>query len=462
MAQFIAAMRGKLDIKLAYLSAIVYDLIFMPLFVLYTGGIDSSFYMLFYITISVAAYILTFPFALVATIVVWGTYVALVISDVSVNNIFDFTMRLGFMWVYFLALTYVSQYMRKSENRLLKLFDTLNLRTQELERSQTQLEMIYENTRILASILEPDGVVREIMRILGQTLAYNNYAVVFKGQNGQFYYRARCADRATSFSPKALPDQGNDLLKKVAGSQEGVRVNDLASRDDYHPLNENTLSVAIIPMTSHGQSKGLLVAESPEKTYFTARDEQLLSIVARAAGLALENAELHHRTEELTIIDALTGAYNYRYFVQKFQEEKKRAIRYRMPLSIIMVDIDWFKKLNDSYGHEVGNVVLRDLAGVIKHCIRDVDIFCRYGGEEFVVILPQTPLQEAEHIGERIRHQVEGNIIDVGQAGKIKITVSVGVSSFPENGRSEEDLVSVADEALYQAKDNGKNLVCVV
>ncbi len=259
-----------------------------------------------------------------------------------------------------------------------------------------------------------------------------------------------------------MPPDQSDLLAKVAGSQEGVRVHDLGSRDDYIPLHDATQSVAIIPRTSHGQSKGMLVVESAEKSFFTSRDEQLLSIVARAAGLALENAELHHRTEELTVIDELTGAYNYRYFVQKFQEEKKRAIRYRMPLSIIMVDIDWFKKINDSYGHEAGNVVLTQLAGIIQGCIRDVDIFCRYGGEEFVVILPQTPLRESEHIGERIRGRVEGNIIDVGQTGKIKITVSVGVSSFPENGRSEEDLVSVADEALYQAKDSGKNLVCVV
>jgi len=187
----------------------------------------------------------------------------------------------------------------------------------------------------------------------------------------------------------------------------------------------------------------------------------LLSVVARSAGLALENAELLKRTEELSIMDELTESYNYRYFVQKFQEEKRRAVRYRLPLSIIMIDIDWFKKLNDGYGHEAGNVVLRKLSQVVKECIRDVDIFARYGGEEFVVILPQTPLVEARRIGERIRTQVEATVIDTGSTGKVKITVSIGVSSYPENGRSEEELVTVADQALYQAKGSGKNLVCV-
>ena len=188
----------------------------------------------------------------------------------------------------------------------------------------------------------------------------------------------------------------------------------------------------------------------------------MLSAVARSAGLALENAELHRKTEELTIIDELTGIYNYRYFVQKLQEEKRRALRYDLPLSLIMVDIDWFKKLNDNYGHEIGNEVLKQLANVIRRCIRDVDIFSRYGGEEFVIILPQTPRGEASHIGERIRSQVEQEIISTGNGSKVKITVSVGVSSFPENGKSHEELVSVADQALYRAKGDGRNLVCVI
>lgn len=127
-----------------------------------------------------------------------------------------------------------------------------------------------------------------------------------------------------------------------------------------------------------------------------------------------------------------------------------------------MVDIDWFKKLNDTYGHEIGNIVLKELSRIIKRCIRDVDIFARYGGEEFVVILPQTAAGEASLIGERIREQVEGTVIDAGTAGRLKITVSVGVSSFPENGRSQEELVSVADQALYRAKGSGKNSVCTL
>ena len=459
---FFAAMSGRFDLKLAYLATVIYDMLFLPLFTIYTGGYDSSFYLLFFLTISVAAYVLTFYFALSVTFISCASYVAAVFPQLTVENLFGFSIRIGFMWVGFLALSYVSDYMRKSEHRLLKLFDTLNMRTSELEKSQAQLEMIYENTRILASILEPENVVREVMRIMGQTLQYQNCALVLISKNGGYYYRARSVDGNTSFHRKALRVSPSDLIAKIAAQQEAVRINDIGDREDYRAMNANALSLIITPMSTHGEIQGLLIAESCEKGFFKGRDEQMLSVVARSAGLALENADLHKRTEEMSIVDELTGSFNYRYFIQKFQEEKKRAVRYNLPLSIIMVDIDWFKKLNDSYGHEVGNIVLKSLAGVINGCIRDVDIFARYGGEEFVVILPQTPQSEAVHIGERIRNQVESHVIDAGASGKLKITVSVGVSSFPENGRSEEELVSVADQALYQAKGSGKNLVRVV
>lgn len=458
---FAAAMRGYFDLKLAYFGSIVYDLIFLPLLVYYSGGLESSFFLFLYVTVSVAAYVLSFPIALAFTVVLSALYVVVVVGQIQHDDVFGFSLRIGFLWIYFLALTYLSEYMHKSERRLMKLFNTLNLRTSELEKSQAQLEMIYENTRILAAIREPDNVVKEIMRLMGTTLGYTNCAIVQKNAGGEFYHRARRIDGRTNYHIRPLTLDDTDLLVKVSRTQEGIRIKDITSRTDYRPLNAETRSAMIVPMTFHGHATGLLIAESSELDFFRERDEQLLLVVARSSGLALENAELIKRTEELSIIDELTESYNYRYFIQKFQEEKKRAVRYNLPLSIIMIDIDWFKKLNDGYGHEAGNLVLKDLAKVIKRCIRDVDIFARYGGEEFVVILPQTTQSEALHIGERIREQVEKQIIDTGATGKVKVTVSVGVSSFPENGRSEEELVSVADQALYKAKGSGKNLVCV-
>ncbi|HWR83255.1 MAG TPA: sensor domain-containing diguanylate cyclase, partial [Candidatus Deferrimicrobium sp.] len=379
--------------------------------------------------------------------------------DLNLASAFDVAMRVGFLFVLYLALSYASDYLRRSEGRLLKLFDTLNRRTSELEKSQAQLEMIYENSRALTAILDTDGVVREVMRILGNVLQYQHTALILKDRWGHLYYRARMSGGRSSLHPKAVEAGKMELARKVGDLGEAVRIKDVAGRDDYQPLGKMARSVMVVPLASHGQITGVLTAESDFVDHFAEKDLQMLSIVARSAALALENAELHKKTEELTVIDELTETYNYRYFIQKLQEEKRRAIRYNVPLSLIMVDIDRFKNLNDSYGHESGNVVLKALSAIIKRCIRDVDIFARYGGEEFTIILPQTAQREAVVIGERIRDQVQGAQFEAGNNGKLRITVSVGVTSFPENGRSQEELVSVADQALYRAKGEGRNLV---
>lgn len=459
---FLLAVRGRFDIKLAYLSSIIYDLVVVPTLVLFAGGLESSFYLLFFLTISVAAYVLRIWFATAAVTLVCILYLMTIRQDLDVSTIFDVSIRLGFFLVYMLAISYASEHVRRSEKRLLKLFDTLNMRTSELEKSQAQLEMIYENSRILGSILDREGVVKEIVRLLGQVLGYTSFGIVFRDHKNQLAYRARAMSGQVLFQLKSIDPTAMSLVRKVCEMDEPIRIKDIRGKDTYRPLQEDTRSVMVVPMNSHGAVVGVLTVESSEIGHFGERDLQMLSIVARSAASALENAELHKRTEELTIIDGLTETYNYRYFIRKLAEEKRRASRYELPLSLIMVDIDWFKKLNDTYGHEAGNCVLKSLAKVITRCIRDVDIFARYGGEEFVIILPQTPLHEARTIGERIRQQVEEHVIDTGHTGKLRITVSVGVSSYPENGKSQEELVSIADQALYQAKGEGRNHVCVI
>ncbi|MBD3256963.1 hypothetical protein GF377_00925, partial [candidate division GN15 bacterium] len=217
---FASAMRGRFDLKLAYFGSICYDLVFLPLFVLYTGGPHSSFFVFFYLTVSVAAYILTFYFALGVTALLTLSYLLTVLPASTPDDYFGLAVRIGFMWVALLALSYVSEYMRKSERRLIKVFDTLNLRTSELEKSQAQLEMIYENTRILAGMLDPDSVVREVMQILGNTLQYEQYAIIHHDKDGSFYYRARCVAQSTSFHAKPIKVSDEDLLAKVSAALE--------------------------------------------------------------------------------------------------------------------------------------------------------------------------------------------------------------------------------------------------
>ena len=144
---FAFAIRGTFDLKMAYLSAIIYDLIFVPLFVSYTGAIDSTFYLVFFLTVGVAAYVLTFWFATTVAVIVTVVYLGVLAPSLSVESLFPVTMRIGFLWVCFLAISYGSEFLRRSEARLLKLFDTLNMRTAELE-NQTEVDALFTETAL--------------------------------------------------------------------------------------------------------------------------------------------------------------------------------------------------------------------------------------------------------------------------------------------------------------------------
>ncbi len=461
---FWAIMRDKNpDLKKAYLFMIIFDLVFTSVLINMTGGYQSEYFLFYYLTVAFTGYILAFWAAMTMMAALSLIYVAVCLSGFSTGAIPDIIIRMGIMWFFFLAIAFVSDYIRRSEQRLLNLFNTLNQRTTELEKSQVHLEMIYENLRTLGSFLDVDGIIEEAMRIMGEILAYPASALLLIGPGNNLIYRGRNIAGQSNFHLKAMDKDKNRLLQLVFEQGEPVRVADISGRDDYQPLRKTTHAVMLVPMISHGLAKGVLIAESPDTDAFSNKDEKSMVVVARSAAMALDNAMLHKKMEELTITDELTGIYNYRYFTQKLKEEQRRAARYDLPLSLIMLDIDWFKKFNDTYGHEVGNIVLKGMTSVVKKCIRDVDVFARYGGEEFAILLPQTPKVEAVRIGERIRESVEAatfgghdNVPD------LKVTVSVGASSFPENGKPYDELLSLADQALYRAKGAGKNLVCVI
>jgi len=453
---------GNYDLKKPYIAIIIFEIFFVSMMIKITGGIISDFYLLYYLTVGFSAYLLTIRATLILAGIISATYISMVFMQINVGNAMDILLRIGMAWSIPLAISFVSAHVRRSEQRLLKLFDTLNQRTSELEKSQANLEMIYENSRILASILDIDEVIENVMNITGKLLGYPASGMILVGAGDNLIYRGRNIAGQNNFHLKAVDESRSQLLRRITRQTEPLIVMDISGRNDYAPLRLNTRSVMLVPMVTHGKITGVLLAESPQEGAFAEKDLKILSVVARSAGMALENATLHRKMEELTVTDELTGIFNYRYFNAKLKEEQRRADRYDLPLSMIMLDIDWFKKFNDNYGHEVGNIVLKGITGVVKRCIRDVDIFARYGGEEFVIILPQTPQDEVTKIGERIRQQIESSVFGGGDIPELKVTVSVGVTSFPENGKPNEELLSVVDQALYRAKGSGKNMVCVI
>ncbi len=211
-----------------------------------------------------------------------------------------------------------------------------------------------------------------------------------------------------------------------------------------------------MPFKGRGQVIGVINAYRLGGEAFDEPSFELLTAAANQIGIALENAMLFEETKALAITDGMTSLYNYRYFISYLNEEFERVKRYKRLLSIIMIDIDFFKKYNDAYGHPKGDELLRNIAGILKNAVRKSDTVARYGGEEFVIILPETGKDMALTAAEKVRKEVELSEFEGG-----KVTISLGAASYTEELKSADDLVKIADNALYRAKEQGRNRVCI-
>lgn len=185
--------------------------------------------------------------------------------------------------------------------------------------------------------------------------------------------------------------------------------------------------------------------------------DELEQLAKTFNAMAEELEKDYARLEELSTHDGLTGLYNHRAFHKLLSEELARASRFQRPLSVLMLDIDHFKRVNDTYGHQAGDAVLKGLCGLVDVQSRTIDRVCRYGGEEIMVILPEVDMQAAMFIAERLRKSVEQSSFEIGKGQTVEVTVSIGVASYPLHANAQEGLIHAADTALYAAKKAGRN-----
>jgi two-component system cell cycle response regulator len=217
---------------------------------------------------------------------------------------------------------------------------------------------------------------------------------------------------------------------------------------------------ATFPVNTNSRLVGMLALAGKRVARLTRETEAFLAQVANQAHIVMENSRLFERVRNLSIRDGLTELYNHRHSVELLANEFERVGRYHQEaMSLLMIDIDHFKAVNDQYGHPVGDIVLRDVAKLMREALRTVDSVGRYGGEEFMVILPHTPYDEAAKTGERLRQRVADHVFQVA-GSSVKVTVSVGVASYPsEKVDSPSALIREADLRLYRAKELGRNRV---
>jgi diguanylate cyclase (GGDEF)-like protein len=258
-------------------------------------------------------------------------------------------------------------------------------------------------------------------------------------------------------------DMGEGLMGHVAEIQETLRIDDYqvwaGQSEKYQGCKIHGAIAA--PLMIRRRFLGVLgIMTTDPKQKFTTSDLNLLSLFAQQAAIAVENAQLFEEKERQVRTDALTSVYNRRGLSEFGQRELDRAYRYDRLLAAIMLDIDNFKIINDTHGHPIGDLILIELADRLANNLRELDILVRYGGEEFAILLPETSLENAALLAERLRESV-ANLPFCVNALTLEVTISLGVAGKSEKKQALNDLLSQADQAMYQAKDSGRNCVRV-
>jgi diguanylate cyclase (GGDEF)-like protein len=321
--------------------------------------------------------------------------------------------------------------------------------TRDARMSRTVLEekrnaeVMVEITRGLSSSLKTQEVLRVMVNRVCDVLTAGECSIIgIDAKTGEARLMVQSGDPSIKDSRFDL-SSSPELLEAYESRQMVFR-------------DKEERSVAAVPMMAHDVVLGVIHV-SGENTGRPPSESTLrfFEMMASTAANALRNAQLFEEVEHRARTDFLTGLPNHRYFQSTLSTELMRAQRHNHPLSLLMVDLDYLKVINDRFGHPSGDMVIRSIAETIRASCRDFDFAARYGGEEFAVILPETPLAGAIHVADRIREK----IAQMEFAGIGRITASVGISNYPVNALSREDLIRVADQALYIAKNGGRDRV---
>ena len=339
-------------------------------------------------------------------------------------------------------------------------FSRLSRTQHQLEERVHDLEILNATARKLSASLQleelVDAIARETCKAVPEAEAV---ALVHRRAGGESGFVLDGYDRTSDRFFRQPMVEGEGAAGWVMQRGLSRRIDDLAHAD----VNTGEGSHGIrswlgVPLFMYGGCEGMIAVQSSQTSAFRDDHQRLLESLGLQIAAALQNAHLY----ELAMVDGLTGLFMRRYFDARIEEEVERSKRYGTPFSIVMMDVDDFKKLNDEHGHLIGDRVLRSIANVVKSQMRGVDTASRYGGEEIALILPRTDMVSAYNVGERIRTAIAEEAIttDSDPPQVLHVTASFGIASYPETRASTgEDLVRKADRALYRAKKTGKNRV---
>ncbi len=331
---------------------------------------------------------------------------------------------------------------------------------EEAQRSRDEITVLYEAAKTISSSLELESVLNNLVQVTCQAFGYEQGAILLvDDRSGDLVVEATYGYAPGTHGYRIPAGKGITGAVQRTGKPETVA--DVRRDARYIGITQRIVSEIAVPLISEGRVIGVFNLESTRRAAFGERDLHILTALAGYATIAIENARLFEKTKRLAITDGLTELYNHRYLHEALERTLERCRRDDRPLAVIMLEIDSFKRYNDTYGHQRGDDVLRTVADLLRKGSRASDIVARYGGDEFMIVLPYTSKETASEIAERLRRAVEAYPFLLGENIVSSVTLSVGVAANPDDSDTVDALVDAVDRAQYTAKRSGGNKVCV-
>lgn len=331
-----------------------------------------------------------------------------------------------------------------------------------LERKINELSVFMEIGKALTSSLDVKEVLNVVMSKVHELLEPKTWSLLLVDEEtNELFVEVVVGRPSRSLASKRIP-LGEGTLGSVAREGKPMLINGLSESAPHAtcPTEDASgpTSMMCVPLRFKGKTLGVIeVSDHTGQRSFTEEEMGILGTLADYAAIAIQNARNFQRVEELTITDDLTGLYNSRHLHQLLDFEIIRSRRHRLEFSLIFMDLDFFKRVNDKYGHLIGSRLLKEVGEEISKGLRKLDIATRYGGDEFVILLPQTPKGEAFRVARRIQELIEERVFLHAAGLAVRITASFGVACFPTDAAHKEEIIRLADQAMYRVKDASRN-----
>jgi len=325
----------------------------------------------------------------------------------------------------------------------------------EIERKTQQVSSLYEISKEMSECLAFEDIFDIFSSVLKKSFRFRLARLVLLKEPNNQVDSVYEIELGRAYAKVAPDNFDRELIDVILQERKEILI---SSMEDPHFSRRLFIikdfdTLIAMPLISEEKISGILYIENISRVYF----ENFL-ILAGQFAIQLHKVILYKKVQEMAITDSLTEVSTRRYFLERFREEIRRSMRRKSSMSFLMIDLDYFKEKNDKFGHLVGDVILKEIAGVLKSTLREIDIIGRYGGEEFTVVLAGIGREGALQAAERIRSSVEHSVFKAYDE-KVSVTISIGISAFPEDGVDEHTLIESADRALYRAKEKGRNRV---